>query len=96
MYDVSGFSHRALVEKAIAQAATIPGSGLDAHVVPNAHPLNVAQEALNDVISELGLQQGFDVSRAITHRFSVAEFAHGFDAMKPGAIGKVVLDWTTG
>jgi len=42
------------------------------------------------------LQNWLDVSRVITHRFPVAEFAHGFDAMKSGASGKVVLDSTTG
>ncbi|MBY6056995.1 L-threonine 3-dehydrogenase [Leisingera daeponensis] len=40
------------------------------------------------------LQNGLDVSRVITHRFSVDDFAEGFAAMKSGASGKVVLDWT--
>ncbi len=40
------------------------------------------------------LQNGLDVSRVITHRFGVDDFAEGFKAMKSGQSGKVVLDWT--
>ncbi|MBY6044905.1 L-threonine 3-dehydrogenase [Phaeobacter italicus] len=40
------------------------------------------------------LQNGLDVSRVITHRFGVDDFADGFAAMKSGSSGKVVLDWT--
>ncbi len=40
------------------------------------------------------LQNGLDVSRVITHRFAVDDFAKGFEAMKSGQSGKVVLDWT--
>lgn len=39
------------------------------------------------------LQNGLDVSKVITHRFSVAQFEQGFAAMKSGSSGKVVLDW---
>ena len=39
------------------------------------------------------LQNGLDVSKVITHRFDVADFAEGFAAMKSGRSGKVVLDW---
>ncbi|WP_108815143.1 L-threonine 3-dehydrogenase [Loktanella sp. Alg231-35] len=39
------------------------------------------------------LQNGLDVSRVITHRFDVADFANGFAEMKSGRSGKVVLDW---
>ncbi len=39
------------------------------------------------------LQNGLDVSRVITHRFSVDDFDKGFAAMKSGQSGKVVLDW---
>ena len=39
------------------------------------------------------LQNGLDVSRVITHRFNVADFATGFAEMKSGRSGKVVLDW---
>lgn len=40
------------------------------------------------------LQNGLDVSRVITHRFSVDDFKDGFAVMKSGSSGKVVLDWT--
>ncbi|MGX9357234.1 L-threonine 3-dehydrogenase [Roseobacteraceae bacterium S113] len=39
------------------------------------------------------LQNGLDVSRVITHRFAVDDFAKGFAAMGSGGSGKVVLDW---
>ncbi len=39
------------------------------------------------------LQNGLDVSRVITHRFDVEDFAEGFTAMKSGRSGKVVLHW---
>jgi threonine 3-dehydrogenase len=39
------------------------------------------------------LENGLDVSRVITHRFPVAQFAEGFAAMRSGQSGKVVLDW---
>ena len=39
------------------------------------------------------LQNGLEVSRVITHRFDVADFATGFAEMKSGRSGKVVLDW---
>lgn len=139
---------------------------LASHVVPTARAVNVAKEDLNDVMSELGLTQGFDVglemsgnqtaldqmvealvmggkiallgippgkspvdwsrivfkaitikgvygremfetwykmiamlqngldvSRVITHRLNVGDFAKGFAAMKSGQSGKVVLNW---
>ena len=40
------------------------------------------------------LENGLDVSRVITHRFKAAEFAAGFEVMRSGLSGKVVLDWT--
>lgn len=40
------------------------------------------------------LENGLDVRRVITHRFTVDEFREGFMAMKSGLSGKVVLDWT--
>ncbi|MEM7471298.1 MAG: L-threonine 3-dehydrogenase [Pseudomonadota bacterium] len=40
------------------------------------------------------LQNGLDVSGVITHRFPVDEFRTGFEIMKAGSSGKVVLDWT--
>ena len=39
------------------------------------------------------LENGLDVRRVITHRFAVDDFAAGFDVMRSGASGKVVLDW---
>ena len=40
------------------------------------------------------LQNGLDVSAVITHRFKAEDFKAGFDAMKSGSSGKVVLDWS--
>ena len=40
------------------------------------------------------LENGLDVSAVITHRFGAANFADGFEAMKSGSSGKVVLDWS--
>lgn len=39
------------------------------------------------------LQSGLDISPVITHRFPVADFQKGFDAMGSGNCGKVILDW---
>ncbi len=39
------------------------------------------------------LENGLDVRGVITHRFPVDEFAEGFEVMRGGASGKVVLDW---
>lgn len=40
------------------------------------------------------LQSGLDVSPVITHSFSASEFERGFQAMKQGNCGKVILDWS--
>lgn len=40
------------------------------------------------------LENGLDVSGIITHRFKAHDFAKGFEAMKSGLAGKVVLDWS--
>lgn len=40
------------------------------------------------------LQTGLDVSKVITHRFPAEAFVEGFEAMKSGLSGKVILDWT--
>ncbi|MHA6264213.1 L-threonine 3-dehydrogenase [Arenibacterium sp. CAU 1754] len=40
------------------------------------------------------LQNGLDVSAVITHRFAVDDFEQGFDVMRSGQSGKVILDWT--
>ena len=39
------------------------------------------------------LENGLDIRRVITHRFGVDNFAAGFEIMRSGASGKVVLDW---
>ncbi len=39
------------------------------------------------------IQGGFDLGPIITHRFGIDEFQKGFDAMRSGQSGKVVLDW---
>jgi threonine 3-dehydrogenase len=39
------------------------------------------------------LQSGLDVSPIITHRLPLAEFREGFEIMKSGQSGKVILDW---
>lgn len=40
------------------------------------------------------LQSGLDVSPLLTHRYPIADFQEGFDVMRSGKSGKVVLDWT--
>ena len=40
------------------------------------------------------LQNGLDVRNVITHRLKVDDFVTGFDVMRGGSSGKVVLDWT--
>jgi threonine 3-dehydrogenase len=39
------------------------------------------------------IQSGLDLSPVITHHYSVDEFQQGFDAMRSGQSGKVILDW---
>ncbi|HZQ17724.1 MAG TPA: L-threonine 3-dehydrogenase [Terriglobales bacterium] len=39
------------------------------------------------------LECGLDISPVITHQFSYREFEKGFDAMRSGNCGKVLLDW---
>ncbi|MGL4281719.1 MAG: L-threonine 3-dehydrogenase [Albidovulum sp.] len=40
------------------------------------------------------LENGLDIRRVITHRFKVNDFRDGFEIMRSGKSGKVVLDWT--
>ena len=40
------------------------------------------------------LESGLDISSVITHRLAWSEFEQGFDAMRSGNSGKVLLDWT--
>jgi threonine 3-dehydrogenase len=39
------------------------------------------------------LQSGLDISPVITHRLGVDDFQQGFDAMRSGESGKVILYW---
>jgi threonine 3-dehydrogenase len=39
------------------------------------------------------LQSGLDITPVITHRFHYTEFEKGFEAMRSGVSGKVILDW---
>ncbi|MGH8225164.1 MAG: L-threonine 3-dehydrogenase [Gammaproteobacteria bacterium] len=40
------------------------------------------------------LESGLDISPILTHQLPVARFQEGFDVMRSGKSGKVVLDWT--
>ncbi len=40
------------------------------------------------------LECGLDIKPVITHRFGADEYEKGFEVMKTGMSGKVVLDWT--
>jgi len=42
------------------------------------------------------LENGLDVRNVITHRMSVDDYRLGFETMKSGQSGKIVLDWTKG
>ncbi len=39
------------------------------------------------------LQSGLDISEVITHKFHYTEFEKGFDVMRSGQSGKVILEW---
>jgi threonine 3-dehydrogenase len=39
------------------------------------------------------LQSGLNIAPVITHEFKVDEFQKGFDVMKSGESGKVILNW---
>jgi hypothetical protein len=39
------------------------------------------------------LQSGLDVRPVLTHKFPIAEFQKGFEIMRSGNCGKVVLEW---
>jgi len=39
------------------------------------------------------IQSGLDISPIITHRFPYTDFESGFELMKSGNSGKIVLDW---
>jgi threonine 3-dehydrogenase len=40
------------------------------------------------------IESGLDISPVITHRFSWRDFEKGFEAMRTGEAGKVILDWS--
>jgi threonine 3-dehydrogenase len=40
------------------------------------------------------IQSGLDISPVITHRFSYEDYEKGFELMRSGKSGKIVLDWT--
>ena len=40
------------------------------------------------------IQSGLNIEPIITHRFHYTDFQKGFDAMRSGQSGKVILDWT--
>jgi threonine 3-dehydrogenase len=42
------------------------------------------------------LQSGLNIEPVVTHRFGYREFQKGFDVMRSGASGKVVLTWKEG
>jgi threonine 3-dehydrogenase len=39
------------------------------------------------------LQSGLDIGPVITHHFAYDQFEAGFEVMRSGASGKVILDW---
>jgi threonine 3-dehydrogenase len=40
------------------------------------------------------IQTGLDISPVITHRFNFKDYLQGFELMKSGKSGKIILDWT--
>jgi threonine 3-dehydrogenase len=42
------------------------------------------------------LESGLDISPVITHRFRYSDFQQGFDVMRSGRSGKVILTWEDG
>jgi len=40
------------------------------------------------------IRSGMDIGKVITHRFSYKDFQQGFDVMRSGNSGKVILDWS--
>jgi threonine 3-dehydrogenase len=39
------------------------------------------------------IQSGLDITPVITHRFAFKDFQQGFDLMRAGKSGKIVLNW---
>ena len=42
------------------------------------------------------LESGLDVRKVITHRLPAEKFLEGFEIMRGGESGKIVLDWAAG
>ena len=40
------------------------------------------------------LESGLDIRPVITHRFSYKDFEQGFEVMRSGNSGKVILEWS--
>lgn len=40
------------------------------------------------------IQSGLEIENIITHRFDIRDYEKGFEVMKSGHSGKVILDWT--
>jgi threonine 3-dehydrogenase len=40
------------------------------------------------------IRSGMDIGKVITHRYSYKDFQQGFDVMRSGNSGKVILDWS--
>jgi threonine 3-dehydrogenase len=40
------------------------------------------------------IQSGLDISPVITHRFAFTDFQQGFDLMRSGKSGKIILNWS--
>ncbi len=41
------------------------------------------------------VQSGLPLAEIITHRFHYTDFQQGFDIMRSGESGKVILNWET-
>jgi len=39
------------------------------------------------------IQSGLDLSPVITHHYAIEDFQQGFDVMRLGQSGKVILNW---
>jgi threonine 3-dehydrogenase len=42
------------------------------------------------------IQSGLDITPVITHRYNYTDFEKGFEAMRSGNSGKVILEWSKG
>ena len=51
-------------------------------------------DPVGEVIDGHRLPNGLDVRKVITHRLPARDFLEGFETMRTGKSGKIVLDWT--